>query len=98
MLLGLDAQGLKQMYLLAFIQIETRQVWVSPCTLHPNREWMAQQARNFLMHVDEAGLEAGQLKYDSLSRFPARLSSPLLRLRLEWSERQLPRHSEATRI
>ncbi|MCG8508930.1 MAG: hypothetical protein MI741_06835, partial [Rhodospirillales bacterium] len=57
-------KGLKQMYLLAFIQIETRKVWVSPCTLHPNREWMAQQARNFLMHVDDAGLKAGQLIRD----------------------------------
>ncbi|MEO0513842.1 MAG: integrase core domain-containing protein [Planctomycetota bacterium] len=49
-------KGLRQMHLLAFVQVETRQVWVSPCTLHPTKDWVAQQARNFLMHVESTGL------------------------------------------
>ncbi len=63
------AKGLRPMYLLAFIQVETRQVWVSPCTPHPNRDWVAQQARNFLMHVDFNGLPADQLIRDRDGKF-----------------------------
>ncbi len=43
-------------YLLFFIHVETRSVWVSPATLHPTGVWVAQQARNFSMWAAEQGL------------------------------------------
>ena len=63
------AKGRKPMFLLAFIQIETRQVWVSPSTLHPTKDWLAQQARNFLMHIGSQGLPADRLLRDRDSKF-----------------------------
>ena len=63
------SKGLRQMHLLAFIHIETRRVWVSPCTFHPNRDWVAQQARNFLMHMESAGLPGDLLLRDRDGKF-----------------------------
>jgi len=63
------SQGLRQMHLLAFIHIETRQVWVSHCTLHPTQDWVAQQARNFLMHLESTGLPAKKLLMDRDGKF-----------------------------
>ena len=57
-------KGLVDLYLLAFIHIDSRQVWVSTCAQHPTKDWVCQQARNFLMHVEDAGLEAGRVISD----------------------------------
>lgn len=61
--------GLVDLYLLAFIHIDSRRVWVSPCTQHPTQDWVCQQARNFLMHVEDAGLETGRLLRDRDGKF-----------------------------
>jgi putative transposase len=37
--------------------------------MHPTRAWVAQQARNFLMHCDFNGLEIGQLLRDCDGKF-----------------------------
>lgn len=57
------------MYLLAFIRIETRQVWVPPCTLHPTKDWVAQQARNFLILTESAGIPGDLLLRDRDAKF-----------------------------
>ena len=62
-------KGKKDHYILAFIHIGSRRVWLSPCTLHPNRVWVAQQARNFLMHCQFNGLEIDHLIRDRDTKF-----------------------------
>jgi putative transposase len=62
-------RGLVDLYLLTFIHIDSRRVWVSPCTVHPTGSWVCQQARNFLMDVEDAGLEAGRLIHDRDGKF-----------------------------
>jgi putative transposase len=57
-------RGRKDHFILAFIHVGSRQVWLSPCTMHPTRAWVAQQARNFLMHCQFNGLEIGYLLRD----------------------------------
>ena len=44
--------GLVDIYLLVFIHIGSRRVWVSPPTAHPTGVWTSQQARNALMQLE----------------------------------------------
>ena len=45
--------GRVDMYLLVFIHIQTRRIWVSKATPHPDSRWVAQQARNMCLVAQE---------------------------------------------
>jgi putative transposase len=46
-------RGIVEMYLLVFIHIGSRKIWVSRATEHPDGQWVAQQARNVCMHFQD---------------------------------------------
>jgi putative transposase len=55
--------GLVTYYILFFIHLETRQIYIAGVTAHPNEIWMTQIARNLTM--DEWGvLKPGQYLID----------------------------------
>lgn len=45
--------GLVTCYVLFFIHLGTRRVYIANVTTSPNATWTRQQARNFLMHLDD---------------------------------------------
>ena len=51
-----DAERYGRFYFLVFIHIDTRQIWISPCTETQNGPWTTQQGRNFQMHLQDEGL------------------------------------------
>lgn len=54
-------------YLLVFIHVASRKVWISSATEHPDSAWVAQQARNFCMELPEG--ERGLVFHDSDTKF-----------------------------
>jgi putative transposase len=56
-------------FLLFFINVESRHVWVAPATAHPDAAWVAQQARNFGAYLQETGRELSYLLRDRDRKF-----------------------------
>jgi len=48
-------RGLVTIYVLFFLNLGSRRVWMAGCTPQPHAAWMAQQARNFSMVVRSNG-------------------------------------------
>lgn len=65
------SKGMVDLYFLVFIHIETRRIWVSPCTANPTGQWTTQQARNFQMHLQDEGLPCALLQRDRDSKYVA---------------------------
>ncbi len=61
--------GQRPGYVFAFVHVGTRRVWCSPSTLHPTEDWVKQQARNFMMWLEDQGLEATHLIHDRDTKF-----------------------------
>jgi putative transposase len=63
--------GLAEFFILFFVHVGSRRVHVSGMTTHPDTAWVAQQARNFGMHLAERGEEASYLIHDRDTKFTA---------------------------
>jgi hypothetical protein len=48
-----EAVGLTRLYVLFVIEVQRRRVHLAEITAHPTGAWVAQQARNLLMDLDE---------------------------------------------
>ncbi|WP_406043302.1 integrase core domain-containing protein [Micromonospora sp. NBC_00898] len=66
-----DTVFLKRIYVLFFVEIATRQVYVVGATAHPSGAWVAQQARNLLMHLDQRAVGLRFLLRDRDTKFTA---------------------------
>ncbi len=63
--------GLVTFYVLFFIHLSTRRVWLAGCTPQAHAAWMAQQARNFSMVGEDWKLPCGYLVHDGDTSFAA---------------------------
>jgi putative transposase len=53
----LSRRGIRQAFALVFLNVATRRVWISPCTLHPTTAWVEEQAKAFTGQAKQDGLK-----------------------------------------
>ena len=61
--------GKRTAYMLSFIHLGTRKVFLSPSTYHPTGEWVRQQARNLRMWAEDQDIDIRFLIHDRDSKF-----------------------------
>jgi putative transposase len=61
--------ALKRLYVLFFIELETRRVHLAGVTPNPNGAWVTQQARNAVMALDESGMQPRVLVHDRDTKY-----------------------------
>jgi transposase InsO family protein len=67
--LTVDTLFLKRFYVLFFIELATRRVWLAGITTNPDSVWVTQQARNLLMRLDDEDIRPRFLVRDRDSKF-----------------------------
>jgi putative transposase len=65
----LTLKGFRDLYLLIFLHVETRRVFIAPTTYHPNEAWVKEQADAFLRHAKESGLGTEMVMHDRDTKF-----------------------------
>ena len=63
--------GKKMAYLLMFVHHDSRKVWVSPATYHPDEDWVCQQAKNVQMWLEDGGIAQRFLIRDNDTKYTA---------------------------
>jgi transposase InsO family protein len=66
-----ETVALTRMYVLFFIELERRLVWLGGVTPHPTGEWVTQQARNLTMALGERATQFTLLVRDRDAKFVA---------------------------
>jgi putative transposase len=64
-----DTVWLKQLYVLFFIELASRRVFLAGCTEQPTAAWVTQQARNLSWELGQANLRPKLLIHDRDSKF-----------------------------
>ena len=62
-------RGPVDLYLLVFLHVESRKVWISAPTAHPDSAWVTQQGRNFCMDMAEREEKADIILHDADTKF-----------------------------
>ncbi|MGL6097898.1 MAG: integrase core domain-containing protein, partial [Fimbriiglobus sp.] len=69
--------GIVDLYVLFFLHVGTRRVFVAGVTANPNAEWVTQQARNFTMAAADMTLGVTHLLIDHDTKFTAAFDAVL---------------------
>ena len=63
--------GLKTAYLMMFIHLESRKVFISPATYAPGEQWVCQQAKNVAMWLGENDVKQRFILHDRDTKYTA---------------------------
>ena len=70
-------KGLVNLYVLVFLHIGTRRLWLSPATRQPAAAWVTTQAEDFLTHAQSANLPATIMLRDNDVKYPPEFDTVL---------------------
>lgn len=79
----LTLKGIRDVFVLAFLHVETRRVVLSPATFHPDEAWVVEQALAFVKNAREQGLRVRMLQRDRDTKFTATFDAELKRSRVK---------------
>lgn len=65
----LTPKGFCDLFVLIFLHVETRRVFVTPSSFKPDEAWMLEQAEAFRRHVEETGLPSKIVMHDRDGKF-----------------------------
>ena len=71
------AAGVRQCFVLAFIHVQSRRVWLSPCTFAPDAPWMVRQAEALAAHAGREGLQLATVLRDRDGRYAGQFDAAL---------------------
>ena len=74
--------GIRSAFVLVFLHVKSRQVVISPATLHPNESWVVDQATSFVKEARSRGLRVRHMMHDRDSKFTATFTAALKRQRI----------------
>jgi hypothetical protein len=66
---AVETVRLQVIYVLFFLEVQSRRVFVTGCTAYPTAAWMTQQARNLTWALDAAGVRPALLLHDRDAKF-----------------------------
>jgi len=66
---AVDTVWLRRLYVLFFIELDTRRVHLAGVTANPDGTWVTQQARNLLLHLEQQGRRVHFLICDRDAKF-----------------------------
>jgi transposase InsO family protein len=69
--LTVDTVSLRRLYVLFFIELGSRRVWLAGCTRNPSGSWVTQQARNLVIDVGDREQRLRLLIHDRDTKFSA---------------------------
>jgi putative transposase len=61
--------GLRDVFVLVFLHVDTRRVYITPATYKPDREWMVQQAEAFIRHTKSERIPCDLLMHDNDGKY-----------------------------
>ncbi len=64
-----ETAWLRTLYVLAFIELGSRRIFLSPSTAHPDSAWVTQQARNLALNLDDRSTAIRFLIHDRDTKF-----------------------------
>ena len=68
---SVDTVLLRRLYVLFFIEVGRRRIWITGVTAHPNATWVTQQARNVAGDIADAGIDPRFLVRDRDTKYVA---------------------------
>jgi putative transposase len=73
----LTPKGFRELFVVVFLHVGTRRVFITPATQHPNEAWVTEQARAFARHARAKKLGAALIMHDRDCKFTAGFDSAL---------------------
>jgi hypothetical protein len=87
---SVETVSLQRLYVLFFIELERRQVWLAGVTAHPDGRWVTQQARNLAVTLEESGRRFRFLIRDRDAKFVTSFDYPANRRLVRLAARIIP--------
>lgn len=79
----LTVKGLREVFVLVFLNVQTRRVVLSPATFHPNEAWVVRQAETFVKQARADGMRVRYVQRDRDGKFGNAFDAALQNHRVE---------------